>query len=267
MSLEALALDEMSPPAARKLLRTMLRGEKPVVGAIYSAFARWTWRVLVERRLDEGLRDWHRLILDVAAALTSLRRGDDAAAAIPTPERFLALADLVRESISAAQAAVPTELLQRAHVAAILHALAGQSPAFIDRKAIAAAAGLKDANLSRILSLLAANGLVEREARGRAAAFKITRKGLTATGLMSEPAESADSRTGRHKTSPSRRPVAAAEERAQASDSPNFIRLEVLRDQRPPRISVPSFRLRPSDPAEAPLQFRYQGPKVHARAE
>lgn len=190
ITLEAVAADQLDAKSARSRLLAALTDERGHEAA-YSALSRWVWRALVERRLDVDLRDWHRLILDVAAVVrraaeerpadapSRRRAGLDPASAA---ERLKGFADLVRESIQAAEASVPEEFTQRAHVAELLDVLATNPGEPCARKALQERTGLKDANLSRLLTLLAANDLVERMPRGKSATFRITQRGLAARG-------------------------------------------------------------------------------------
>ncbi|GGF18084.1 hypothetical protein GCM10011611_24910 [Aliidongia dinghuensis] len=101
-------------------------------------------------------------------------RLDCAAAA----ERMRALADLVRMSVEAASVSMMKDLTARAHVIEILQLLASKMGSHVEREQIKTELGLRDANLSRVMTLLAANGLVEREPRGKIAAFRVTQRGL-----------------------------------------------------------------------------------------
>jgi DNA-binding transcriptional ArsR family regulator len=182
--LEALARDGIDASAARDAVWRALDTHEGARHA-YAALCRWTWRIMVERRLDEELRSWHRLLLDAAAKLAG-----SAAAAVSRPrararldpaavaERLRALADIVRLSVDAAAASVPAELSQRAHVREILSTLADSDGEHVERERIREALGLGDANLSRVLTLMTANGLVERLPRGKVASFRATQRGL-----------------------------------------------------------------------------------------
>lgn len=182
-SLASLTRDEADASEARQILWKTLDKED-AHRAAYAALCRWTWRAMVERRLDGELRAWHRLLLDAAArigaqaARKQKARGrvsfDPAAAA----ERCRALADLLRLSVDAADASAVKELTSRAHVAEILRLLAARAGEYVEREDIRKELGLGHANLSRVLTLLAANGLVEREPRGKAAAFRATQRAL-----------------------------------------------------------------------------------------
>lgn len=184
MSLEALAHDEVDATAARKAVWCALEDDDGYRAA-YAALCRWTWRAMVERRLDDELRSWHRLLLDAAAKLASVPtvaekrsrarlRLDPAAAA----ERMRALADVVRLSIDAAAASLPAELGKRAHVVEILRHLTENIGESVERELIRRSIGLGDANLSRVLTLMTANGLIERLPRGKVASFRATQRGL-----------------------------------------------------------------------------------------
>lgn len=183
-TMEALAYDQVDAAAARDVVWRALDSQAGLREA-YSALCRWTWRAMVERRLDDDLRSWHRLLLDAAgrlagaapAAMPRTRarpRLDTAAAA----ERLRALADMVRLSIDAAAASIPAELGKRAHVLEILRFLTERVGEHVEREQIKRAVGLEDANLSRVLTLMTANSLVERLPLGRVASFRATQHGL-----------------------------------------------------------------------------------------
>lgn len=183
-TMEALAFDQVSAADARDLIWSAIDSPAGVRDA-YSALCRWTWRVMIENRLDGELRSWHRLVLDVAGKLAGAPPSHDpysrtrlqldpAGAA----ERLKALGDLIRLSIEAAAASVPADLGRRAHVLEILRFLSERPGDYVEREAIRKATGLGEANLSRVLTLMVANGLVERLPRGKVASFRATRQGL-----------------------------------------------------------------------------------------
>lgn len=181
---EDLARDELDHVSARKAIWRALdnAGNGPKA---YAALCRWTWRAVIERRFDEELRSWHRLLLDTAgrveagaeAAPTGRGRPrlDGAAAA----ERIRALADLVRLSVDASDVSDVKHLTARAHVQEILRLLADHPGRYLERGNIKSELGLGDANLSRVMTLLAANGLVDRLTRGKTAAFSIAQRGIS----------------------------------------------------------------------------------------
>lgn len=178
---EALARDEADVTAARAAIWSALDiadGHR----VAYAALCKWTWRAMIERRLDDDMRSWHRLLLDAAG-----RMALEAGAAKPsgrrlTPiavaERLKGFAELVRMSVDAAEASPTKDLTARAHVLEILRFLAGKHGEYVERDHIKVEVGLKDANLSRVLTLLAANGLIERQPRGKVASFRATQRAL-----------------------------------------------------------------------------------------
>lgn len=193
IAIESLARDEADSAAARGAIWSVL-GAPGGYRAAYAALCRWTWRAMIERRLDDDLRRWHRLLLDAAAKIGTIAAdaGADSSKIVPTDaaQRIRALADLVRLSIDAAKVADVADFTGRAHVIEILRMLAAKSGEFVLRDAIRTELGLGNANLSRILSLLAVNGLVEREARERQAAFRATQRAIRIV-------EQADARSGK----------------------------------------------------------------------
>lgn len=185
LTMDSLAFDEVDASQARTILWKVVDDAREREKA-YVSLSRWTWRILVERRLDVDLRDWHRLILDYASTLARHDSQPDAKirgervplAAQALAERLKGFADLVGEQIRAAEISAPEELAKRAHVTEVLVALSEAAGEHLEREAIKERSGLKDANLSRVLTLLAANGVVERQPRGRHASFRITQRGL-----------------------------------------------------------------------------------------
>src|SRR4028118_430138 len=67
-SMESLARDEATAEEARTIVWQALKRPNGHRMA-YSALCRWTWRAMIERRLDTELRGWHRLLLDTAARM------------------------------------------------------------------------------------------------------------------------------------------------------------------------------------------------------
>jgi DNA-binding MarR family transcriptional regulator len=181
-NLEQLVRGEIGASEARQAIWRELDAEEGY-RTTYAALCRWTWRAMIERRLDDEVKSWHRLLLDVAGRIAvqadsgssaSDRAHLDRSAAA---ERVRALADLVRLLVDAAEASTLKDFTARAHVSAILRLLASRAGIPIEREEIKTELRLRDANLSRVLTLLAANGLVERVARGKNAAFRVTPHG------------------------------------------------------------------------------------------
>ncbi len=181
-TLESIARGEIDADIARTEIDCRIKATQDFAKP-YSALLRWTWLALSERRADEDLRHWHRLILDVTA-----RAGQEDSAASKDPdaegpaaqfaERLRAMSDMVRVSIGMQSRPDKARLLTRAHVPAILQALNDRCNEAVARADLVQAVEMKTANLSRILTLLILEGLVERQADGRTARFRITGEGI-----------------------------------------------------------------------------------------
>lgn len=182
-SLESIARGELEADTARSEIDRHIKATRDF-SKPYSALLRWTWLALSERRADDDLRHWHRLILDVAARAgqrDGLVAGAEAGADGPgalLAERLRALSDMIRVSIGMQTRPDKARLLTRAHVPAILQALDDRRNEAVARADLLHAVELKTANLSRILTLLILEGLVERQADGRTARFRITGEGI-----------------------------------------------------------------------------------------
>lgn len=164
----ALEFGGNTPAAARETIRALLAAEPAAARRVYAALARKVWSLLVERRFDPEIRDWHGLIQQLKA---HVRSADNAAA-----ERLTALADLLRESISLAEASPAREVARRPNARRILELL-GKADGFVARRQLLDALGLRSANLSNVLTQLVAHSLVERRDKGKEAEFRLTRLG------------------------------------------------------------------------------------------
>lgn len=182
-TLESIARGEVDAISARLEINRHIEATQDLAKP-YSALLRWTWLALSERRADDDLRHWHRLILDVAARA----RKEETQAANAQPEadgadshlaeRLRALSDLIRVSVGMQTRPDKARLLTRAHVPAILQALCDRQVEAVARDDLLQAVEIKTANLSRIMTLLILEGLVERQADGRNARFRITGEGM-----------------------------------------------------------------------------------------
>jgi len=171
-TLESIARGEVDAGDARSVIERHIQTSRDFAKP-YSALLRWTWLALSERRADDDLRHWHRLILDIAARAG--QGGADTSATLA--ERLRALSDMIRVSIGLQTRPDKARLLTRAHVPAILRALDERQPDAVARDELLKAVALKTANLSRILTLLTLEGLVERQTVGRTAHYRITGEG------------------------------------------------------------------------------------------
>jgi DNA-binding HxlR family transcriptional regulator len=192
VQLATIARDEIDVAGARRIIADMLDCEGGF-RRVYAALCKWTWRVVIERRLDSELKAWHRLLLDTAARIANESTQCDSGAPparldpIGSAERLRAFADVIRLSAEAGSVSIIEEFVSRSHVVDILHVLLAGGAEPMRREAIKEKLGLGQANLSRVLTLLAANGLVERTAQGRYAVFALTYKGAK---LARDPRES-----------------------------------------------------------------------------
>lgn len=147
-----------TPDGARIAIRNLLEAEPAGTRKVYAALAHKVWSLIVERRFDAEIRDWHGLLENVRAFI---RSRDDAGA-----ERITALADLIRESISFADANPVPDIAKRPVARSILDLLIKQEEPIL-RMDLMAALGIKTTHLSNILTQLAAHGLIDRIERGK----------------------------------------------------------------------------------------------------
>lgn len=179
-----LDLGDALPDAARVAIRQLLADDPRASRRVYAALARKIWSLLIERRFDPEIRDWHSLLNAVKAKV----RSDDAAAA----ERITALADLLHESINLAEISPAREMAERPRARAVLEQLA-QGSGFVRRRVLLQSLGIGSSNLTNVLTQLAAHSLVERRGNGKEAEFRLTRLGLElingAASAVAVPAE------------------------------------------------------------------------------
>jgi predicted transcriptional regulator len=156
------------PDQARLMIKGLLDSEPEATRKVYAALAHKVWSLLIERRLDSEVRDWHSLLQNTKASI----QGRDSAAA----ERLTALGDLLRESISLAESSPARDVAQRPQARRILELLQA-SHGFVSRRDLQQRLQLKSSHLSNVLTQLVAHGLVERRDRGKEADFSLTRLG------------------------------------------------------------------------------------------
>lgn len=181
---KSLDLGDALPDAARAAIRQLLADDPRASRRVYAALARKIWSLLIERRFDPEIRDWHSLLNAVKAKV----RSDDAAAA----ERITALADLLHESINLAEISPAREMAERPRARAVLEQLA-QGSGFVRRRVLLQSLGIGSSNLTNVLTQLAAHSLVERRGNGKEAEFRLTRLGRElingAANAVAAPAE------------------------------------------------------------------------------
>ncbi|MCV0387867.1 MAG: hypothetical protein K5821_15975 [Nitrobacter sp.] len=178
------------PKESRHAIEALLASEPKASRKIYAALAHKVWSLLVERRFDDEIRDWHDLINGARARI----RATDAVSA----ERLTALADLLRESISLAQTSPAHTVANRPRARSILDML-DQAGRYVARRDLLAELQLGSSHLSNVLTQLSAHALIERRGKGKEAEYRITHLGRQLIGgdgvrddpvLQSTPAQS-----------------------------------------------------------------------------
>lgn len=164
----ALDLSDALPEKARAMIKQWLADEPTATRKVYASLARKVWSLLIERRFDDEIRDWHGLLHSLKA---HLRDVDDAAA-----ERVTALADLLRESISLAQSNPAREIASRPRARSILEALK-RTEGFVPRRVLMNSLGMNSSHLSNVLTTLSAHNLIDRRGKGKEAEFRLTALG------------------------------------------------------------------------------------------
>jgi predicted transcriptional regulator len=162
------------PSEARAAIRSLLESEPKATRKVYAALARKVWSLLIERRFDDEIRDWHDLIRGVKARISET---DDAAA-----ERLTALGDLLRESISLAQTSPARDVANRPRARGILGFL-DKAEAYVPRRKLLAELEIGSSHLSNVLTQLVAHNLVDRRGVGKEAEFRITNLGRQLIGV------------------------------------------------------------------------------------
>jgi predicted transcriptional regulator len=168
--LDELSSGVLSPEEAFTSLRTFLserKGREPSE-QVYEAVRGIVWQLVSSRESGDHILQWQNTLLKVKQLV---RRNDEHIA-----ERFIVLADFLGQSARFREIHAPQEIRQRKHVMDVLRILA-EARRPVDRKTIEIELRLKTANLSRVLSNLAAEGLVQRRYRGRDVEVSLTADG------------------------------------------------------------------------------------------
>lgn len=169
-SLDKIATGEVSVTVAAELIRTTMQElTETKAQKVYSVLRAWVWKALNERRRDSELRKWHALISQTSAYLEDEY--------FPHAERIRVLHELVHESISVSIVYSFNDLAARSHVKEILSYLYVSPQRTLARQELQSKLGLKDPNMTRVLTMLSTSGLLERSARGKSAFYSLTRDG------------------------------------------------------------------------------------------
>lgn len=171
VALENVALGVVTAKEARRLIQQVLQDlSHASVKSVYVAVRSWVWKALDSRRRDAELREWHRLIKATAGIL----RADYLEDAL----RLETLHELIAESISVSERFTAQRVVEKQHVKDVLYTIHHSPDARLSRKEIMQAVGLNQANLTRILNMMAMAALVRRLPCGKEAEFELTRLGI-----------------------------------------------------------------------------------------
>lgn len=169
VSLENVGRGDATPAEAVSAIREAIQSGEELGERVYAALRDVTWRTLTSRAFNDELAGWFDVMRHGAALA---RRASGASLA----EKLRVLSDLIAQSARFAELQPVDEVLNRKHVIAILRRLAS-SVAPTARADLARSTGLANANLSRVLAVLASSGLVERKSSGKEALFSLTSAG------------------------------------------------------------------------------------------
>jgi predicted transcriptional regulator len=156
------------PQAARSVIRKLLSDQPEAARKVYAALAHKVWTLLIERRLDGEVRDWHAVLQAVKAFVAAQDKA--------MSERMVVLSDLLRESINLAETSPARELAQRPHAASILAILRGAGD-YVPRRRLLAELGIGSSHLSNVLTQLVGHSIIERRGKGKEAEFCLTAHG------------------------------------------------------------------------------------------
>lgn len=164
--MSALNLEDVDVDEARHLLLGRMKARDTSSWAdIYVALRNWTWRMLRTQREVKDLWKWHELIRMAASVGSDGNPVNQA--------RLLTLGELVEQTARFSEANPAAAVMQRDHVRPVLDALT-RSGGEAWRHDLMQETGLREANLSRVLLLMEASGLVQREQKGRKVRVRLT---------------------------------------------------------------------------------------------
>lgn len=170
--LEQLELCSLDVDAAAHVARAALRSEGVGPEEAYAALRGAAWRIVRGVGRPEGLAAWHALYTHCAALARQADRQD-------LHDRISTLAELLAQTSRFEERHVDEEVLERPHVVGILKLLEAHG-GHAARSAIAQGVATGEANLSRLLGMLAAKSFVERRQLGKEASFVLTGTGRAA---------------------------------------------------------------------------------------
>lgn len=155
--MERIARGEVSVEEADRLIKEGLSsGEE--IAKVYSIYQRLTWLMMCERRRDEELRLWHRTICQTAQII----RQQGASNALDIASRIDGLADLIKISVGMSDGPTRGEIIQDSPETKILDRLSIIRE-YVPRSDLEREFDIRPSSLSRILTSLVFNGLIERD--------------------------------------------------------------------------------------------------------
>ena len=172
-SLEGIETGALDVAEARTLLQAVLKAQTDEDSAseVFSSLRSWTGRMLRSSMIGEDLRAWHALFKAVAAQFRG-GLGDYSV-------RINVLADLIYERVGMAETRSADDVLSRRHVRAVLATIGSAKLGRVDRVALGQELGIEQANLARVLTMMADAGLVARFVEGKTVRFELTALGAT----------------------------------------------------------------------------------------
>lgn len=184
-----LSAGDLEIAKARTVVHLALEKGGQAVQRLYTALRGLAWRMVHAPRVAPDVDEWHDLCTHTAGRLRDLGNAGLA-------ERIDTLAELLSQTSRFSDHQSLDDVMGRLHVSTILKALARHNGR-AKRSVISRASDLGDANLSRVLAVLVAQGLVERSRAGKEAILSLTDKSWSAL---------AQSNTSQNKTTTVRQP-------------------------------------------------------------
>jgi len=181
--LTRIALADANATEARQIIQGLLKADASpeAYGKIATALRAWIWKTLTSRRHDGELADWHDMLRRLARRARDFDQGMAA--------RFQILSELVHESIVSPDVADPKSVLQRSHVRKALEQLAVAADGRMERSDLGSVLLLQQANLTRIINMMVASGLVIKTSEGKRVIVELTHAGKQEARALATHAE------------------------------------------------------------------------------
>ncbi len=165
-ALHRIQTGEASAKEARKALRdALVHGDSRTAASVYEALRGWTWSAISERRFDDEMEDWFKVLQSASVALADVD--------YETSKYLVVLSHLVDDSLRVAPRLILERLLTRSHLGDLLE-IVRRHNGRIERSALAEQAGLSASRLSQLLSELVLVGALHREPDGKRALYVLS---------------------------------------------------------------------------------------------